>query len=76
MSRSYRKPWVVDGYGSKGKVFSKNYANRRIRRKKDAIPNGMHYRKMTCPWEICDFKYPIDLKDPFYAEEPWKYNRK
>jgi len=30
MSRSYRKPWITDGYkGSKTKQYRKNQANRR-----------------------------------------------
>jgi len=76
MSRSYRKPWVIDGYGSKWKKFMKNYANRRIRKKDKVIQNGKAYKKITNSWEICDYKWRIDLKDPFYAEETWKYNRK
>lgn len=78
MSRSYRKPWVTDGYGSKWKPYAKNQANRLIRRNKD-VPNGKTYRKFYNPWNICDWKYPVNVKDKdddFYEEEFWKYTRK
>lgn len=31
MSRSYKKPWKVDGYGTKNKTYYKNQANKTIR---------------------------------------------
>ncbi len=58
MSRSYRRPWFVEGYGSRGgKRFRKNYANRRIRRTKKIIADHNAYRKFTDPWDICDYRY-------------------
>jgi len=76
MSRSYKKPWVVDGNGSRYKKFMKNYANRKIRRKNNAVPDGKYYRKITNPWEICDYRYPIDLKETWIKDKPWKYTMK
>jgi len=79
VSRSYRKPWAVDGYkGSRVKQFHKNQANRRIRRAED-VPDGNIYRKYYPQWDICDWKWPVNVKnkdDPFYEEEFWKYTRK
>jgi len=55
MSRSYREPVFVCGYGSSYKKFAKREANRVIRRAKD-IPNGKIYRKYFDSWNICDCK--------------------
>lgn len=57
MSRSYRKPIITDGYGTKRRRAAKTYANRRLRKMMD-IPSGKAYRKFTDPWNICDFKIP------------------
>lgn len=79
MSRSYRKPWVTDGYkGSKNKQYQKNQANRRIRRAK-SVPDGMLYKRYYDPWNICDYKWFANVKDkddPWYEEEFWKVTRK
>jgi hypothetical protein len=58
MSRSYRKPIITDGYGTKRRRAAKTFANHRVRKKTD-IPNGSAYRKVTDPWNICDFKIPV-----------------
>ena len=57
MSRSYLKPILTDGYGTKRRRSAKTYANRRVRKKFD-IPNGNAFRKFTDPWNICDYKFP------------------
>lgn len=71
MSRSYKKhPWVCDR-----NPFMKNYANRRIRRQHidldGADETGDHawYKRVTCPWDICDWKsrYPESFEQ--YAQE-------
>ncbi len=59
MSRSYKKyPCVKD----KNK-FAKDYANRKLRRKlkeqEYIIANGNCYRKVTCSWLICDYKFYV-----------------
>lgn len=56
MSRSYRKPIITDGYGTKRRREAKKAANRCIRRA-PSIPNGMAYRKFFDPWDICDFRF-------------------
>ncbi len=78
MSRSYRKPYVKDGYGSKGKRFMKNYANRVVRHSKD-VPNGRAYKKLFCSYDICDYYFYVEVKrkdDPYFEPEFWKYARK
>jgi len=76
MSRSYRKPWYTDGYkGSKRKQFYKRLSNKMIRRTED-IQDGKSFRKILDPWSICDFKWYVDLRDDYYKNEFWKYNRK
>jgi hypothetical protein len=56
MSRSYRKPWYVDGYGTKRKRCFKRYANKRIR-KSCGVPNGKAYVKFYDSYLICDYKF-------------------
>ena len=76
MSRSYRKPWVTDGYrGSKRKQFMKRYANKVVRHSVD-VPNGKKHRRFLDPWEICDFRHQAHMNDTFYKKEFWKYIRK
>jgi len=65
MSRSYKKPWRTQGYGSASRRWSKRYANRTVRRSAD-VPDGKAYRKYYDPWMICDWKW---LYDPY----PWCY---
>jgi hypothetical protein len=87
MSRSYKKNLIQKcGYGSKGKVFMKNYANRKIRRSTDEVPNGNKYRRYTDPWDLCDFVHHYDPNRHIYSWggemrviEPdplWKWRRK
>lgn len=56
MSRSYKKNvWVCDR-----NPFMKNYANRRLRRKSsfdDVFADRGWYKKTSCPWDICDWKF-------------------
>ena len=77
MSRSYRKPYVVDGYkGSGFKQFAKKEASKKVRNS-DEIPNGKAYKKFYDPWNICDYYYyvsPDDLKK--HWPEWWKLIRK
>lgn len=77
MSRSYRAAWITDGYkGSITKQFKKRQANKKIRRTKEIIQDGKAYRKFYDTWNICDYKYPIDIKDDWYKEKFWRYIRK
>lgn len=83
MSRSYKK---TPGFKDRNPWF-KNYANRRIRRTSREFANGGSYKKHTCSWEICEYKWlfysDVEFKSHLKkAEEypwivkPWKYNRK
>lgn len=63
MSRSRRKPWFVDGYGTKWKKFMKNYANRVVRHTEN-IPDGMAYKRCFSQYDICDWRHMYD---------PWPY---
>lgn len=77
MSRSYREPWVTDGYkGSKHRQFEKKQANRAVR-KTEEVPNGKGYRKVFDPWNICDYRwYESEKSMKKWCTNPWKYNRK
>ncbi len=54
MSRSYRKPYWVDTYGSPAKKYFKRLANKRVRKSKN-VPDGKAYRKFYDPWNIVDW---------------------
>ena len=55
MSRTYKK---VPGFKDRN-PFMKNYSNRRLRRLsvENSLASGGAYRKHTCPWDICDWKW-------------------
>lgn len=71
MSRSYRKPFAVDGYGTEGKRISKRWANKKVRNAKN-ITSGKAYRKIYDPWNIVDYRFEISKED----EDYYKYRRK
>ena len=76
MSRSRRKAWVIDGYGSGWKKSAKRCHNQIIRHKlKD--PNyeisdgGAHKRGHGLnQWDICDYKWL--LKKPYKDKTIYK----
>ena len=55
MSRSYRKPILTDGYGTKRLKMEKAAANRFVRRSV-GVPNGKAYRKFYETYSIRDYK--------------------
>ena len=63
MSRSLKKhPVVTDKtYG-----WAKHLANKRAR-KNDEITDGNNYKKHFCNWNICEYKFWVDLKDEFWG---------
>jgi len=75
MSRSYRKPYIVCGNGTKYKQYAKKEANRLIRRTRN-VPDGKAYRKFFDSWNIDDYRYLMDINGACYKNKPWKYNRK
>ena len=72
MSRSYREPWYVDGYGTKRKRFIKNQANRRIRYAKN-IPDHKIYKKYYSQYDICDYKFKYDPDPWLFYGGRWEY---
>lgn len=72
MSRSYRKPYWTQDYGSKARKLAKRWSNRKVRRNLD-INNGAAYKKLFNSWDICDWKIYQDREE---NEEFWKVERK
>lgn len=66
MSRSYRSPYIKDGYGSKWKKVAKRSANRAVRRAD--VADGGEFRKHYNSWDICDYV--------FHMPEDPKFRRK
>ena len=66
MSRSYKHT----PYSGERNKFSKNQANRRVRRNKMDLnlPKG-GYKKIYCSWEICDYWDGFISADEYYATE-------
>lgn len=66
MSRSYKKPYVKDGYGSRWKRDAKRCHNRKLRRKLKnpsygIADGGAHKRGHGLdPWDICDWVFYIE----------------
>jgi len=75
MSRSFRRPYVTDGYkGSKRRQFEKRYSNK-VLRKVEEIADGKAFKKFTDSWDICDFKwFEKDIKK--HWPNWWKLIRK
>jgi len=71
MSRSYKKEPVVKDYNRN----SKKYANRKVRRKfKNCdYPDGNAYRKLTCSWDICDYKFRETYKEYEIRKRRYEY---
>ena len=58
MSRSYKHAPVYKEGSKRGRKWRKKNANSRLRAPHLAladIPSGKSYRKITNPWDICDF---------------------
>lgn len=63
MSRSYRKPYEKEGYGSPDKAKRKRRAARAVRNA-DGVADGGAYKKLYNSWNISDFRFfcPNDKK--------------
>ena len=73
MSRSYKKnPYVTDGYGGDRKT-SKRIANRKVRRivrsMGEDMPTRIQHKKMTCTWDICDYRWRMTREDAIHWYE-------
>ena len=66
MSRSFKKPYVTDYH--RAKAFFKNRASRIIRRTSvyEDVADGNSYRRYSCSYDICDYKYR-------YNPKPWAH---
>ena len=58
MTRSYKKPFIKEGYGSKRKRQAKKAANKTVAQTED-IPDGGAYKKVSNSWDICDWVFPL-----------------
>ena len=63
MSRSRKKHPLVTTSTNK---YMKKLANKRARRN-DEINDGNNYKKHFCSWNICEYKFWVDLKDEFWG---------
>jgi hypothetical protein len=68
MSRSFRKPYWTCGYGGSWKREAKARANNRVKAAKD-LANGAAFKKVSCSWDICDYKM-------YDAKGDWRVRRK
>lgn len=76
MSRSYRKPYVTDGYkGSKKKQYYKKLANNVVGKAQD-VPDGNAYRKFFETWEIRDYHWYENPKSEYWSDRWWRLIRK
>lgn len=53
MSRSFKK---VFGYKDRCPIM-KRYANKRVRQNKEFSVGGRAYKKLSCSYDICDYKF-------------------
>lgn len=67
MSRSYKKnPYVTDNSNGRRKT-SKRMANHKVRRivrtMDEDMPARLQHKKMTCSWDICDYRWRMTRED-------------
>lgn len=75
MSRSFKKtPGWTQQSGSSYSKFMKNYANRRVRKFKDEIPNGNWYQKISNSYEINDYSFLYYSKIEVIREVEERYS--
>jgi hypothetical protein len=63
MSRSYRRPFATDSYGSRGKPRAKRAANKAVRRS-GSVGGGADYRRLFDSYNIQDYSFfrPDEVK--------------
>lgn len=80
MSRSRKKnPWCCDR-----NPWAKKYANRRLRRNRPRLDNhedwiepfvsGNSYRKYSCSYDICDWRWAYTLPEYIESHTQWQMN--
>ncbi|WP_214630813.1 hypothetical protein [Paenibacillus agaridevorans] len=72
MSRSVKKSPVATDQKSPGSRWIKRQANKAVRRYRSGVANGKWYRKLFCPWNICDYRF---YKTKQQAIHEWKESR-
>ena len=61
MSRSFKKtPGFTDQQSTHGVRTTKRHANK-VARKYRSLQNGSWFKKVFCPWNICDYKFLYHL---------------
>lgn len=72
MSRSRKKNPIVSDYSRNSTKYYKRIASKAVRNYKGIIPNGCHFKKLYCSYNIFDYKWRIEND-----EEPYiMYNGK
>jgi len=67
VSRSYKKnPWLKDR-----NPWAKRMANKKVRRFKKDLANGNAYKKVSCSYNICDYKWRTTLFEHLESEKRW-----
>ena len=70
MSRSYKRPWIVD---QSWKYWGKRFASRRIRKLPlDSFGNYMNYKRYYSQYDICDYKWIVHPTDDYYLKSQRK----
>ncbi|MFA4132578.1 MULTISPECIES: hypothetical protein [unclassified Brevibacillus] len=75
MSRSYKKTPVCKDEATR---FTKRLASKAVRRYKDTLSNGKHYRKVFCSWIICDYRFyePLQKAIHDWEKSPYEWAKK
>lgn len=70
MSRSYKKVPIIK-IAPKDGTEEKKFANKKVRRCKETIPNGKAYRKLFQSWDIHDYvcRYTYEDYEAYYESE-------
>ena len=63
MSRSRKRNPVVSSYSRSCTRFYKRMASKTVRKYKGHIPDGNHYRKVFCSWNIFDYQWRVHICD-------------
>lgn len=75
MSRSFKKnPIYTDGRN--GQIIAKRFANKKVRRNKDKIPQkGKFYKKLYCSYDIHDWVswWSWEEAKREYETNPWPH---
>lgn len=69
MSRSRKKHPVVSDYSRNTTRYYKRIASKTVRKHKGFIPDGCHYKKLYCSWNIFDYKWFVtNNEEPYICQ--------